>query len=43
MPVLDTLNFFALNPLANNNPIAVRCRKPIAKINEKIQLAADRE
>ena len=32
--VLDTLNFSALNPLQSNNPIAVRRRKPIAKIDE---------
>jgi len=40
MTVLDTLNFVAFNPLQNNNPIAVRRRKLIAKIDEKIQLAA---
>ena len=39
MTVLDTLNFVAFNPLQNNNPIAVRRRKLIAKIDEKIQLA----
>ena len=38
--VLDTLNFVAFNPLQNNNPIAVRRRKLIAKIDEQIQLAA---
>ena len=27
MTVLETLNFVAFNPLANNNPIAVRRRK----------------
>ena len=32
MTVLDTLNFVAFNPLQNNNPIAVRRRKLIAKI-----------
>ena len=36
MTVLDTLNFVAFKPLANNNPIAVRCRKMIAKIDEQI-------
>ena len=41
MTVLDTLNFVAFNPLQNNNPIAVRRRKLIAKIDEQIQLAAD--
>ena len=39
MTVLDTLNFVAFNPLQNNNPIAVRRHKLIAKIDEKIQLA----
>ena len=34
MTVLDTLNFVAFNPLQNNNPIAVRLRKLIAKIDE---------
>ena len=37
MTVLDTLNFVAFNPLQNNNPIAVRRRKLIAKINEQIE------
>ena len=41
MTVLDTLNFVAFNPLQNNNPIAVRRRKLIAKINEQIQLATN--
>ena len=41
MTVLDTLNFVAFNPLQNNNPIAVRRRKLIAKIDEQIQLAAN--
>ena len=31
MTVLDTLNFVAFNPLANNNSIVVRRRKLIAK------------
>ena len=43
MTVLDTLNFVAFNPLANNNPIAVLRRKLIARINEQIQLAANKE
>ena len=38
---LDTLNFVAFKPLANNNPIAVRRRKLVAKIDEQIQLASD--
>ena len=37
MIVLDTLNFVAFNPLQNNNPIAVRRSKLIAKIDEQIQ------
>jgi hypothetical protein len=36
MTVLDTLNFVAFNPLQNNNAIAVRRRKLIAKIDEQI-------
>ena len=43
MTVLDTLNFVAFNPLQNNSPIAVRRRKLIAKIDEQIQLAANKE
>ena len=43
MTVLDTLNFVAFNPLHNNNPIAVRRRKLIAKIDEKIQLANNKD
>ncbi|MDA9914760.1 hypothetical protein N9D88_02920 [Alphaproteobacteria bacterium] len=39
MTVLDTLNFVAFNPLQNNNPIAVRRRKLIAKIDEQILLS----
>ena len=42
MTVLDTLNFVAFNPLQNNNPIAVRRRKLIAKIDEQTQLAANK-
>ena len=41
--VLDTLNFVAFNPLQNNNPIAVRRRKLIAKIDEQIQLAENKD
>ena len=43
MTVLDTLNFVAFNPLQNNNPIAVRRRKLIAKIDEQIQLSANKD
>ena len=43
MTVLDTLNFVAFNPLQNNNPIAVRRRKLIAKIDEQIHLATDKD
>jgi len=43
MTVLDTLNFVAFNPLQNYNPIAVRRRKLIAKIDEQIQLAANKD
>jgi hypothetical protein len=32
MTVLDTLNFVAFKQLANNNPIAVRRRKLIVKL-----------
>ena len=43
MTVLDILNFVAFNPLQNNNPIAVRRRKLIAKIDEQIQLSANKD
>ena len=43
MTVLDTVNFVAFNPLQNNNPVAVRRRKLIAKIDEQIQLAANKD
>ena len=43
MTVLDTLNFVAFNPLQNNNPIAVRRRKLIAKIDIQIQLATNKD
>ena len=43
MTVLDTLNFVAFNPLRNNNPIAVCRRKLIAKIDEQILLAANKD
>ena len=42
MTVLDTLNFVAFNPLQNNNPIAIRRRGLIAKIDEQILLATDK-
>ncbi len=41
--VLNTLNFVAFKKLANNNPIAVRRRKWIAKLDEQIQLAANKD
>jgi len=41
--LLDRLNFVAFNPLQNNNPIAVRRCKLIAKIDEKIQLEANED
>ena len=43
MTVLDTLNFVAFNPLQNNNPIAVRRRKLMAKIDEQIQLSTNKD
>ena len=43
MAVLDTLNFVAFKPLHNHNPIAVRRLKLIAKIDEQIQLAANKD
>ena len=43
MTVLDTLNFVTFKPLLNNNLIAVRCCKLIAKIDEQIQLAANKD
>ena len=43
MNALDTLNFVSFNPLQNNNPIAVRRRKLIAKIDEQIQLATNKD
>ena len=42
MTVLDTLNFVAFNPLQNSDPIAVRRRKLMAKIDEQIQLATNK-
>jgi hypothetical protein len=43
MTVFDTLKFVAFNPLQNNNPISVRRRKLMAKLDEKIQLAANKD
>ena len=43
MTVLDTLNLVTFNPLQNNNPIAVRRRKLIAKIDEQIQIASNKD
>jgi hypothetical protein len=40
MTVLDTLNFVAFKPLYNN-PISVRRRKLVVKIDEQIQLAVN--
>ncbi|MCK2148749.1 hypothetical protein MYE70_06675 [Marinobacter alexandrii] len=40
MTVLDNLNFVAFKPL-NNNPVAVRRRKLVAKIEEQLLLASD--
>ena len=39
----DTLNFVAFSPLQNNNSIAIRRLKLIAKIDEQIQLAANKD
>ena len=36
MNILNTLNLVTSNPLRNNNPIAVRRRKLMAKIDEQI-------
>ena len=43
MTVLDTLNFVAFKPLANNNSTAVRRRKLIAKIDQQILLASNKD
>ncbi len=43
MTILDTLNFVAFSPLQNNNPIAVRRRKLITKLDEQIQLATNKD
>jgi len=43
MTVLDTLNFVAFNPLQNNNPIDLRRRKLITKIDEQIQLSTNKD
>ena len=43
MTLLDTLNFVTFNPLQSNNPIAVRRRKLIAKLDEQIQLATNKD
>ena len=43
MNILDTLNFVAFKPLANNNPIAIRRRKLIAQIDEQLQLTSDKD
>jgi hypothetical protein len=41
MAILNTLNFVTYNPLRNNNPIAMRRRKLVAKIDEQLALSAD--
>jgi len=41
MTVLNTLNFVAFKPLAQTDPVAIRRRKLVAKIEEQIQLAKD--
>ena len=41
MAILNTLNFVAYNPLTNNNPIAMRRSKLVAKIDEQLALASD--
>jgi len=41
MKVLDSLNFVAYTPFSDKNPVAVRRRKLIAKIEEQSLLAAD--
>ena len=43
MTILDTLNFVVFNPFANNNPTAMRRCKLIAKLDEQIQLAVDKD
>ena len=43
MTLLDTLNFVAFNPLQSNNPIAIRRRKLIAKLDEQIQIATNKD
>ena len=42
LTILDILNFVAFKPIQNNNPIAVRRRKLIAKIDKQIRLAANK-
>ena len=43
MTVLDTLNFVVFNPLQNNNPIDVRRRKLMSKIDLQIQLVTNKD
>ena len=43
MTVLDSLSFVAFNQLQTNNPIAVCRLNLIAKIDEQIQLAANKD
>jgi len=43
MNILNTLNLVTFNPFRNNNPIVVRHRKLMAKIDEQIQLATNKD
>ena len=43
MNIPNTLTFVAFNPLQNNNPIAVRRGNLMAKIDEQIQLATNKD
>lgn len=43
MTVLDTLSFVAFKPLKNNNLIAIRRRKLVAKLDKQIQLASNKD
>ena len=43
MTILDMFNFVVFKPLSNNNPTAVRRRKLIAKIDEQILLASNKD
>jgi hypothetical protein len=43
MNLLNTLHFVTFKPLQNNNPIAVRRRKLMAKIDKKTQLGTNND